>query len=252
MILSPLPNRRGTRWTSSQASAALNSKSASARSWTSTSIPPRRSTSASCANPATPTPAADHGGAQDARPRGRPVEHVPARRHARRGAVEQRLRAAGGDPRTLAHRLGGLQLLGAGHRQHGGAVPLRHPRAEGTLAGAAARRRDPLGVRHDRARGRLLGRHQHRVAHRARRRRLRAQRAQVVDLQRLSPQLPDHDRDGQDERRGPATQAAEPDPRAARHPRRRPRAQRSRVRLSRPRGACRSRCSRTCACRPPT
>ena len=47
---------------------------------------------------------------------------------------------------------------------------------------AAARGRDPLGVRHDRAGGGLLRRHQHRVPHRARRRRLRHQRAQVVDL----------------------------------------------------------------------
>ena len=80
------------------------------------------------------------------------------------------------------HRLGGLQLLGAGHRQHGGAAPVRHPRAEGSLADAAARGRDPLGVRDDRARRGLLGRDQHRAAHRARRRGLRAQRAQVVDL----------------------------------------------------------------------
>ena len=33
--------------------------------------------------------------------------------------------------------------------------------AEGSLAGAAARRRDPLGVPDDRARGRVLGRDQH-------------------------------------------------------------------------------------------
>ena len=60
-------------------------------------------------------------------------------------------------------------------------------RAEGPLADAAARRRDPLGVRDDRARRRELRRDQHRAAHRARRRRLRAQRAQVVDLQRAAP-----------------------------------------------------------------
>ena len=107
-------------------------------------------------------PAGDHGGAEEARPRRRPVEHVPARRAARRRAVQQRLRAARGDPRALAHRLGGVQLLGAGHRQHGGAAPVRHARAEGALAGAAARRRDPLGVRDDRARRRQLRRDQRR------------------------------------------------------------------------------------------
>ena len=50
----------------------------------------------------------------------------------------------------------------------------------------------------DRARRRQLGRHQHRHAHRARRRGLRAQRAQVVDLRRDAPERADHDRDGQD------------------------------------------------------
>ena len=50
-----------------------------------------------------------------------------------------------------------------------------------TLAGAAARRRDPLRLRDDRAGRRLLGRDQHRDADGARRRRARAQRAQVVD-----------------------------------------------------------------------
>ena len=43
------------------------------------------------------------------------------------GPLQQRLRAAGGDPRALAHRLGGVQLLGARHRQYGGAAPVRAP-----------------------------------------------------------------------------------------------------------------------------
>ena len=47
----------------------------------------------------------------------------------RRGAVKQRLRPAGGDPRPLPDRLGGVQLLGPGHRQHGGAAPVRQPRS---------------------------------------------------------------------------------------------------------------------------
>ena len=45
-----------------------------------------------------------------------------------------------------------LQLLGARHRQHGDPHHVRHARAEGAVAPAAARRRDPLGLRHDRAR----------------------------------------------------------------------------------------------------
>ena len=40
-------------------------------------------------------------------------------------------------------------------------------RTEGALARAPARGRDPLVLRHDRARGRLLRRHEHLVAHRA-------------------------------------------------------------------------------------
>ena len=45
-----------------------------------------------------------------------------------------------------------VQLLGAGHRQHGSAGALRQRRAEGALAEAAARRRDPLVLCDDRAR----------------------------------------------------------------------------------------------------
>ena len=56
--------------------------------------------------------------------------------------------------------------------------------AEGAVAGPAARGPDPLGVRHDRARRRLLGRHQHPALDPPGRRRLRAQRPQVVDLGR--------------------------------------------------------------------
>jgi alkylation response protein AidB-like acyl-CoA dehydrogenase len=44
------------------------------------------------------------------------------------------------------------------------------PEQQEQMAEAAARRRDPLGLRHDRAGGRLVGRHQHRGPHRARRR----------------------------------------------------------------------------------
>ena len=53
--------------------------------------------------------------------------------------------------------------------------------AEAAMARAAAGRRDPFGVRDDRAGRRVVGRDQHRGVDRARRRRLRRQRPQVVD-----------------------------------------------------------------------
>ena len=86
---------------------------------------------------------------------------------------------------------------------------------------AAAGRRDPLGLRDDRAGRRVVRRHQHRDPHRARRRRVRHQRPQVVDLRRRRPALPGAHRDGQDRpgRRHPP--AAVDGDRADRHPRRR-------------------------------
>ena len=57
---------------------------------------------------------------------------------------------------------------------------------------------DPLGVRDDGARRRVVGCHQHRVAYRAPRRRVCAQRPQVVDLGRRRPALHDPDLHGQE------------------------------------------------------
>ena len=57
---------------------------------------------------------------------------------------------------------------------------------------------NPLGLRDDRAGGRLLGRDQHPLLDQARRRPLRHQRAQVVDLRRAGPSLQDHDLHGAD------------------------------------------------------
>ena len=100
------------------------------------------------------------------------------------GPDEPGVRAARRDHGPRALGLRGLQLLGAGHRQHGDDRALRHARAEGAVAQAAAGRRDPLRLRDDRARGRLVGRHQHPDLDPARRRLVRHQRPQVVDLRR--------------------------------------------------------------------
>ncbi len=66
------------------------------------------------------------------------------------------------------------------------------------------------------ARG-LVGRDQHRDPHRARRRRLRDQRPQVVDLRRRRPALQDLHRDGQDRPGRGAPRAAVDDPGAGRY-----------------------------------
>ena len=59
----------------------------------------------------------------------------------------------------------GVQLRRARHRQHGDARALRHPGAEAGVARAAAGRRDPLGLCHDRAAGGLERCDQHRELH---------------------------------------------------------------------------------------
>ena len=137
---------------------------------------------------------------------------------ARRRPQQPRVRAALRGDGPIAPRAGGVQLLGARHRQHGGARPLRHGRAAGTVAAAAARRRDPLGLRDDRAGRRLQRRHQHRELDRARRRRLRHQRPQVVHDQRHRPAVQDHHLHGQvrSGQPGPAPAAVD-DPRADGH-----------------------------------
>ena len=79
------------------------------------------------------------------------------------GPDQRRVRAAGRDHGPQPDRQRGVQLLGARHRQHGGADDVRHRRAEGHVVATAAGRRDPLGVRHDRARRRVERRHEHRA-----------------------------------------------------------------------------------------
>ena len=157
------------------------------------------------------------------------------------GLTNTRVRAALRDHGPLARlRAGGLQLLGARHRQHGSAGALRHARAEAPVARAAARRRDPVVLRDDRAGRRLVGRDQHPVEHRPRRRRVRHQRPQVVDLRRRRSALPHRDLHGPEQSRRAAAPAAVDDPRADGHARRPHQAHAAGVRLrrcaARPRG----------------
>ena len=100
--------------------------------------------------------AAGRRGAQGRGAQARAVEPVPARRELGRGADQPRLRAHRRDHRPQPRpRARGDQLRRAGHREHGGADDVRHPRAAGAVAGAAARGRDPLLLRDDRAGGGL-------------------------------------------------------------------------------------------------
>ena len=157
-----------------------------------------------------------HRSAQGAGARARPLEPLPAADpRARRGADQPAVRAAGRDHRPQpVDGAGGAQLLGAGHREHGAALALRNARAEGPLAGSAARGHDPLGVLDDRAGCRVVGRHEHRDAHRARRRPLRHQRAQVVDVGGDVAALRAADRHGRHRprRRAPPPPEHDPDP----------------------------------------
>ncbi len=179
-------------------------------------------------------PAGRDGGAQGQGPRSRALEPLPPRRALGCGALERRLRAARRDHGPQPHRPRGLQLQRAGHGQHGGPHRVRHPGAAGALAAPTARRRDPLGLRHDRAGRRELGRHEHPAAHRARRRRVRPQRPQVVDHRGAAPAQPDPHRDGQDGAGGTAPPPAEHGARAHGHARRHRRARPARVRLPGP------------------
>ena len=86
--------------------------------------------------------------------------------------------------------------------------------AAGALARADARRHDALGVLDDGARRGVLGRDQHRHAHRARRRRVRDQRPQVVDVRRDVAAVRAADRHGRHRsgRRAPPPPEHDPGP----------------------------------------
>ena len=146
-----------------------------------------------------------------------PVELLPPRRRDRRGPVEPRLRLHRDRARQEPAGVGVAELRGARHRQHGGARAGRHPGAEGAVARAAARRRDPLGVRDDRARRGVVRRQERRLQGRARRRRVGDQRREVLHLRRRRPALQDHDHDGADQPGRVAAPAPVADPRADGH-----------------------------------
>ena len=93
----------------------------------------------------------------------RALELLPARRRDRRGPLEPRLRLHRGRARQEPPRLRVPELLRARHRQHGSARARRHAGAEEAVARAAARRRDPLRLRDDRAGRRVVRRQEHRV-----------------------------------------------------------------------------------------
>ena len=111
-------------------------------------------------------------------------------------------------------------------------------------------RRDPLRLCDDRAERRLVRRQEHLDHRKARRRRVGDQRREVLHLRRRRSALQDHDRDGQDQSRRAAEQAAVADPGADRHARRRdPRPDarvRPRPRAARPHASC---ASTMCGCR---
>ncbi len=107
---------------------------------------------------------ADRRGAETESERGRPVEPVSAGKRVRRRTDEHGVRAALRDHGPLARVCAGsVQLLGARYRQHGSARPLRHRGTAAPLARAAARGHDPLLLRDDRARRRLVRRDEHRA-----------------------------------------------------------------------------------------
>ena len=196
-------------------------------------------------------PPADHRGAQGRGARARAVEPLPPAPGVGPGPDQRSSTRRW--PRSwaaAAPRPGGDELQRPGHRQHGGADALRHRRAQGAAGCARCSTGDPLGVRDDRAGGRLATRPISRLRMRARRRRVRDQRPQVVDVQRAARELPGADRDGQDRPAAAAAPAAVDAGRPDRRPRGDGRARPAGVRLPGPRGPRRDRSSRTCGCRP--
>ena len=96
----------------------------------------------------------------------RALEPLFARLGSRRRPHQPGVRAAVRGHGPQPHCPRGFQLQRPRHGQHGGARTLRDRGAERAVAEAAARRRDTVLLRDDRAGRGLLGRHQHPGAHR--------------------------------------------------------------------------------------
>ena len=79
-------------------------------------------------------PAAGDGGAEDRGAQARPLEPLHARGRPRRQALEPRLRAAVRGDGRVAAAVGGDELRGARHRQHGDPRPVRHAAPAGAVA----------------------------------------------------------------------------------------------------------------------
>ena len=115
---------------------------------------------------------------------GRALELLPAGRRDRRRPEESGLRLYRRRARQEPAGLGNHELLGAGYRQHGSDRARRHQGAEGKVAEAAAERRNPLRLRHDRTQCRLIGRQEHLDHGQTRRRRMGDQRREILHLRR--------------------------------------------------------------------
>ena len=118
------------------------------------------------------------------------VGRAPASRARRSGLRPGQAGPHERDPRHVDLRAAGLRLPGARLRQQRDPRARRQRGAEAALAGAAARRRAPLGVLDDRAGHARLRSDAAGDPRRARRRRLRPRRAQVVHLERVDRRLP--------------------------------------------------------------
>ena len=155
--------------------------------------------------------------------------------HSERGAGTQqpRLFAPCRNHGHVSDVVGGVQLRRARYRQHGSHRALRQRRTQGTLAEAAAERRNPFRVLHDRAARRVVRRHQHFPRGATRRRRMGAERREVVVVRHRRSALQSADRDVRHRARRSAPLAPVADSRAARHQRHRNHQDANRVRLRR-------------------